>query len=134
MRLALFMIVALLATFCHAQDSKQEKQTNNQVQIDERKADSTEYELIIFEVGFESWLLTQQPMSYYSEEYYKTWNYQYVIEYNIRYRSGPQQELFQNEIQYDPNESYGIEIEYKLYNYFLFFEIKYGVTLVSRGK
>lgn len=134
MKTAIFLMAVLLATFCHAQDSKQEEKPKKQVQIEEIDTDSVEYELLIFEIGFDTWLLSQRPMNFYSEEYYKSWNQRYVIEYNIRYRNGPQQELYESEIQYDYMINYGIELEYKLYNYFLFFEQKYGVTLVKRGK
>lgn len=94
----------------------------------------TEYELIVVEPGYEAYLVNQLPMEYYPENYYKTWNYQYVIEWNIRYLSGPRRELFDYEINYDPMTNYGLELEYRLYHFFRFFEDKYDITLVYRGK
>jgi len=37
------------------------------------EADSTEYELVVFDQGFETWLL-MQPQNQYSVEYYKNKN------------------------------------------------------------
>jgi len=91
-----------------------------------------EYELIVMEPGYETYLVTQLPMEYHSENYYKTWNRQYVTEWNIRFLSGPRRELFENYIYYDPMTNYGPELEYRLYHFFRFFEKKYSITLVYR--
>lgn len=96
--------------------------------------EETEYELIVMEPGYETYLVTQLPMEFYSENYYKTWNQQYVTEWNIRFLSGPRRELFDNEIHYNPMTNYGLELEYRLYHFFRFFEDKYDITLVYRRR
>ena len=96
--------------------------------------EETEYELIVLEPGYEAYLVTQFPMEYYSENYYKTWNQQYVTEWNIRFLSGPHRELFENKIYYDLMTNYGMELEYRLYYFFRFFEDKYDITLVYRAR
>lgn len=101
---------------------------------DTAQADEPAYELIVTEPGYETYLATQLPMEFHSENYYKLWNQQYVTEWNIRFRSGPRRDLFENEIFYDPFIRYGIELEYRLYYFFRFFEDKYKVTLVYRGR
>jgi hypothetical protein len=134
MKTTVLFLSLLLSMVCSAQTTQQEKTTEKQVEINSNNPDSTEYELIVSEVGFESYLISQLPMEFYSETYYKNWNTMYAIEYNSRFISGPRQEIYENEINYNPSNNYGIEIEYKLYYYFRFFEKKYGVTLINRGR
>lgn len=94
--------------------------------------DSAEYQLIIIDIGFESFLATQKPMNYYSGEYYRTWNLRYVSEWNYLYNLGKYPDSIENYIDYRPDIDYGIEINYKLYQYFQFFEHKYKISLVKR--
>jgi hypothetical protein len=97
--------------------------------------DSTEYDLIIIDSGFESWLVTQPPANYYSQQYYENWNHRYVIEWNIRHSSPLRYgSFYETRINYDPNIDYGLKLNYKLYYYFRFIEEEYGIVLVPRGK
>lgn len=93
--------------------------------------DELEYEIIIIEIGFDSWLVTQKPMSYYTNSTLAFKNYIYVIEWNQRVlqpgRYNPN--LYEQSIDYDPNIDYGIEVNYKLYQYFQFFQQKYKQRL-----
>jgi len=91
-----------------------------------------EYEVIIIESGFESWLVTQKPMWYYSESTLENKNYQYVVEWNNRVRQPDRYDphLYEQLIDYDPNIHYGLEVNYKLYMYFKFFEQKYHQKLL----
>ena len=90
--------------------------------------DELEYEIIIMDNGFETYLASMaKPMSFYSVEYYEAKNQQYVTEWNIRFRN-PQRyntSIYENEINYDFNTNYGLDVNYKLYNYFKFVEYKY---------
>jgi hypothetical protein len=90
--------------------------------------DSLEYEIIIFDIGYKSYLLTiAKPDWYYSQEYLEIKNQFYVVEWNIRvqnpFRYNP--DIYENLINYDPSIDYGLEVNYKLYNYFKFVEYKY---------
>jgi len=125
-----FMASAIMPNFLSGQDSTDKIS----VELDTVVNDSIEYELIVTELGYESYLVTQPPMNFYTESYYKNWNHRYAIEWNIRYRTGPNQYLYENEIWYDFTTNYGIELEYKLYYFFRYFEKKYNVKLVPRGK
>jgi len=92
-----------------------------------------EYEIIILEIGFESWLVTQFPMSYYTDQTLAVRNYLMVIEWNQRvmepFRYDPM--LYQQLIDYKPNIDYGMEVNYLLYMYFKFFQKKYNQRLGS---
>ena len=46
--------------------------------------DELEYEIIIFEIGFKSWLPTQPPMGHYGLNYLESNNRLFVLEYNNR--------------------------------------------------
>jgi len=96
--------------------------------------DSTEYELYVLDPRFESWLASQPPANYRSQQYYESWNQRYVIEWNQRHdnplRYG---DFYQTKINYDPHEDYGLELNYRLYYYFRFIEKEYGIVLIRRG-
>jgi len=90
-----------------------------------------EYEIIILDIGFDSWLVTQRPISYFMNETLRVKNQFYVMEWNQRvqqpYRYNPN--LYEQLIDYDPNIDYGIEVNYTLYQYFQFFQQKYKQRL-----
>ena len=49
------------------------------------KNEELEYEIIIIEPGFNDWLATQQPMSYYTQNVLETKNNMFVLEWNRRF-------------------------------------------------
>jgi len=100
----------------------QGKTDGRAVKGDSVAADSLEYRLIVFDTGFETWLLTEPPMSYYSNDYYMRKNRLYVMEWNGRYISSNQNGLYDNYIDFEPKTDYGLEINYRLYYFFRYFE------------
>ncbi|KJD32764.1 hypothetical protein PW52_14880 [Tamlana sedimentorum] len=97
-------------------------------------SDKVEYEIIIIEPGYNYWLAsTARPEGYYSQQFMESRNYQYVIEWNSRVlqpsRFSPN--LYELQIDYQPNIDYGYEVNYKLYNYFIYFQLKYNQRLGS---
>lgn len=89
-----------------------------------------EYEIIILETGFDSWLTTNaKPIHYYSEQFLKTKNRVYVANWNSRVLGAFNRDLYNFQIDYDYGIDYGIEVNYTLYNYFLFFEQKYNQNI-----
>ena len=90
------------------------------------KNDQLEYDIIIFEPGFENWLLTQPPKGYFGIEYLENKNRFWVAEYNRRvYDLKYSRKLYEQEINYDPNIHYGLEVNYLLYNYLKYFQEKF---------
>ncbi len=91
--------------------------------------DSLEYEIIIIEPGFYMFLNSlARPEGYYSQSYLENKNQFLVQEYNQRVMQ-PQTfnpNLYIQEINYDPNIDYGYEVNYLLYNYFVFFSREYN--------
>lgn len=98
---------------------------------DTDESDSVEYELIVLDPGYESYLLSQPGMDYYSNDYYRLWNTRYVFEWNYRF-SHPLEfgDIYEVYIDYRDNIDYGLEVNYRLYYYFRFFEKHHSVDLL----
>ena len=88
--------------------------------------DSLEYEVIIIDAGFTNWLNSQaKPRGFYTEEYLEGRNRIYVAEWNNR-ATQPQRynpSLYEMQINYNYNIHYGYEVNYLIYNYFIYFQI-----------
>lgn len=89
--------------------------------------DSLEYEVIIIDAGFNSWLFgNARPRGYYSEAFMENRNQIFVTEWNsrvnqpLRYNTTT---LYEMRIDYGPRIRYGYEVNYLLYNYFIYFQI-----------
>jgi len=92
--------------------------------------DSVQYELIVDEPGYDSWVATNsKPVWYHEKEYYRTWNVLYVTEFNYRVLNTNAGHPFTEMINYDRQIDYGLDVEYKLYWYFKFIEYKYNTKL-----
>lgn len=93
------------------------------------ESDSTEYELVVFDQGFETWLL-MQPQNHHSLEYYRSRNRTYVTEWNSRFMNARRYRgEYGSYIDYDPSVDYGLDFERRLYYYFKYFEETNGVRL-----
>ncbi len=91
-----------------------------------------EYEVIIIDPGFSSWILGRaKPRGFYSETYLESKNQLYVSEWNFRAMQ-PQRyspDLYGMRIDYDPSIHYGYEVNYLIFNYFVYFQTKYNQRL-----
>jgi hypothetical protein len=93
--------------------------------------DSLEYEIIIIEPGFNIWLASQRPRGYYDKIYLRQRNKLFVLNYNIRANTPSQfsYDLYPQQINYDWAIDYGYEVNYLLYNYFIYFQEEYNQRL-----
>lgn len=129
-------ITILLATFVAAScgTTKSIATQKHKVEMVSDK-DSTEYTLIVLDGGYESYLATKPSANFYSQQYYENWNKQYVIEWNMRHQNPLRYGgFYETEINYNPMEDYGLELNYRLYYYFQFIKDKYGIVLIERGR
>ncbi|GAA4322744.1 DUF6146 family protein [Pontixanthobacter gangjinensis] len=130
-----FIYIALLALFVYSCGSSGVKNfpsgkiadaENDTVRI---ANDSLEYEIIIIEPGFNLFINSYaRPRGFYSQNYLENKNRLLVPEYNQRVTQ-PQRydpNLYLNEINYEPNIDYGYEVNYLLYNYFVYFSRHYN--------
>ena len=87
--------------------------------------DSLEYEVIIFDSGFNSWLAGRaKPRGFYSESYLENKNQMYIREWNTRVLQPERyRNLYEMTIDYDRNIHYGYEVNYLIYNYMVYFQI-----------
>ena len=96
----------------------------------ETAKDSVEYEIIIFDVQFDRWLMTQ-PMNneaFYSNDYLISMNAQYADAWNRLYATGDKR--VQSYIDYDRRIDYGKELNFKLFMYFKYFQERYKINLL----
>lgn len=94
--------------------------------------DSLEYEIIIIDPGFTAFLNgIAQPEGFYSQNYLEARNRAWVITWNQRFLNPYQfnANIYENMIDYEQNIDYGYEVNYKLFNYFLFAQQKYNMDL-----
>jgi hypothetical protein len=94
--------------------------------------DSLSYEVIIIDPGFTAYLKSiAQPKGFYNQSYLEARNRVWVTIWNQRVRNPSQynQEIYENNIDYQPIIDYGYEVNYQLFNYFLFAQRKYKMTL-----
>ncbi len=126
-----FLLVSFICVLNLSMVSAQEKADTIVLDLSN---DSTEYQLIIIDIGFESWLVTQKPISFYSNEHYRMWNLRYASEWNSLYNTGRYPEYVESYVDYRAGVDYGVDLNYKLYYYFKYFEEKNKITLIKRGR
>ena len=94
--------------------------------------DSLEYEITIIDIGFNLYLnAIAQPRGYYSQTYLEARNKVWVINWNQRVQNPNRfnPNIYENIIAYEQNIDYGYEVNYMLFNYFLFAQRKYKMSL-----
>ena len=91
--------------------------------------DDLEYEIIIIEPGFDAWLATQPPMGHYGISFLENRNRRFVLSFNDRVNNDKSRLLYEQEINYNYTIHYGLEVNYLLYNYFLYFQKTYQQKL-----
>lgn len=94
--------------------------------------DEIEYEIIVIEPGFNSWLASRaMPRNYYSQSYLEARNQVWVMEFNSRVlqpmRFDPN--LYMMTIDYQRGIDYGYEVNYLLYYYLVYFQLNYNQKL-----
>jgi hypothetical protein len=136
----IYILILLFTIVACSTTSKKSIATNNPVQTPKvaindtvRIAnDSLEYEVIIIDNGFSTWLNTRAlPRNYYGLTYLESKNQLYVTEWNIR-ASQPQRynpNLYEMQIDYSPFIHYGYEVNYLIYNYMIYFQNTYKQKL-----
>jgi hypothetical protein len=136
-RITQLLILALLFVSCGS--SKIISNNTIEAEIPEEDIvrianDDLEYEIIIIEPGFNFWLASiARPEGYYSQNFMETRNQQMVIEWNNRVMQIQRydQNLYELQIDYNSNTDYGYDVNYKLYNYFIYFQLTNNQKLGS---
>jgi len=134
----LALILGLILISCTTQKTnikKQENQTSSSNDTIKIANDDLEYEVIIIDPGFSTWLNSMaHPRGFYTQSYLETKNQLYVNEWNNRFLQ-PQRfsrDLYEMSIDYDSNIDYGYEVNYLIYNYMIYFQNNYRQRLFGR--
>lgn len=137
--LLLIIIVTITLANCKARKADISKQSINNEKVTQdtiRIANNElEYEIIIFEVGFNAWMARRaRPKSFYTQTFLEARNIPYVVEWNRRATtSGFNHSLYDMQINYSQGVDYGFDVNYILYHYFVFFEEKYNQKLTTHN-
>ena len=124
----ILLIFALLFASCNST-----MQTANKAVVSDSDKvvianDSLEYEVIIIDGGFSTYLATTAyPRNYHSKSYLENKNSMWLREYNARARQG--KSLYEVPVDYESNIDYGYEVNYLLYNYLVYFQNKFNQKL-----
>lgn len=132
------ILITLFAIACKTTKSETKKLSNEKFEALKEndtvviENDELEYEIIIIEPGFNYWVASRaQQRGFYSQDYLENRNRIMVIEWNQRVLQ-PQlynPNLYELQIDYQQNIDYGYEVNYLLYNYFIYFQITYNQRL-----
>ena len=135
------LLWSILITLCLFASCKTPESVNqnSETQVTENQDtiklvnDELEYEVIIIEAGFDSWMARRaKPKNFYTQSFLEARNIQYVTEWNNRVVSSSyNNNLYEMSINYQQGIDYGFEVNYLLYHYFVFFEEKYKQKLTS---
>lgn len=129
----LFVVAGLLFFSCGTQQKTVAVAEETQEEQPVRVAnDSLEYEVIIIDPGFTVYLTSVAlPMSYYTQDFLEARNQFYIREWNFRAQNPSRYNtnIYENIIDYQFNIDYGLEVNYKLFWYFQFAQIKYNIRL-----
>ncbi|TYB76762.1 hypothetical protein ES676_05315 [Bizionia saleffrena] len=136
--ISLILLFSVLAFSCKTNEKTTEniKQTTNTAVGDTItiSGKNLEYDILIIEPGFNYWLKsTAKPQGFHNQGYLENRNFRYVTEWNqrvsqpLRYNS----KLYELPINYQNNIDYGYALNYKLYNYFIYFQNTYKQNLLG---
>lgn len=136
--LSTFLVVFVLIFSCKTTNTNIQNSTEDVVSKTSDTVrianDDLEYEIIIIEPGFNYWLESvAREKGYYSQQFLETRNIQLVLAYNQRVIQPHVYDpnLYEWQINYQRGIDYGYDVNYKLYNYFIYFQLKYKQQLTG---
>ncbi len=129
---ALFSVLIISCTSSKSIVATPEKANATQNDTVRIANDELEYEVIIIDAGFSTWLASRAlPRGYYSQSYLENKNRLWITEWNNRvlqpFRFNPN--LYTLTIDYNTNIDYGYEVNYLIYNYMVYFQNTYKQRL-----
>jgi hypothetical protein len=137
MKKTIYIVLIMLATIigCTTSKSVVSKAENPNPSVNDTVRianDALEYEVIIIDPGFSTWLVSRAfPRNYHSQSYLENKNRLWISEWNSRvlqpFRYNPN--LYEMTINYDPTIDYGYEVNYLIYNYMVYFQNTYKQKL-----
>lgn len=133
-----FTILFIILCGCASTENTTKKLENTNLQTivnDTIKIANSDldYEVIIIDPGFNSWLISRaKPRNYYTQNYMENRNAAWVQQWNLNTSSpSSNKNLYEMPINYDSNINYGYEVNYLIFNYLTYFQITNNVRLGS---
>jgi len=124
------MLTAIFLIGCTASQSVLTPPSENIIVSQDEEEE--EYEVVVFDPGFENWFATTwNPARDRSVDYYSYWNNLYASAWNYKATRPHYSQFFTNVIQYEPTIDYGIEVERTLYYYFRWVDTKLGIPILD---
>ena len=97
--------------------------------LEELEIQKNPYDHAVLDLGYESFLAMQPSAETYSLSYLQNKNKQYVSVWNSRVTTG-NPEIYEMPIDYNSQTFYGLDFEYKLFQFFKFMEDKYKISFI----
>lgn len=136
-RLIFSLVVCAVLIACNSSKNKNTVKDDSPIKHGDTVSISNselEYEIIIIEPGFSTWLETRaRPKGFYEQSFLESRNAHFVTAWNTRVLSPTQYDanLYEMQINFQQGVDYGYDVNYKLYNYFLYFQLKYKQQLTG---
>jgi hypothetical protein len=103
--------------------------------LTQNSQDSTMYDILIIDPYFDQWyLMNYSPAKDRLNDYYRAKNLEAVTNWNYYYTTGKYSRIIDSLIEYSSGTDYGIEVNRKLYWYFIFFTDKYKIRLFNEQR
>lgn len=94
--------------------------------------DSVEYEIETFDLQFETWYeIHKSPATKRSQQYYESWNRQYVSAWNSNSSDPSKRWFFEPIVNYNPTIDYGYELNRELFYYFQYVENELNIQIMQ---
>jgi PBP1b-binding outer membrane lipoprotein LpoB len=121
----------LIISACVSTKNISDKESKNK-ESPKIENDSTEYTLISFDFGFDSWFMRYKNNGdVRSIEYYKNWNSRYVRDWNSKTLSFSKGNFFNTSLNFDPEEIDDLDIQRQLFYYFQYVENELKIDIID---
>ena len=128
MKTLIYQLVFFSFISCGVQHLPEDAKADIKTSKTEVANDDEKWDVIVFDPQYETYILSvARPISMFTDAYLRSRNQILVSEWNSRYYSGRNPNFYEVAIDYDPNEDYGIEFNYRIYQFFGFLNWRYGV-------
>ncbi|MBP0611976.1 hypothetical protein J8J42_02815 [Chryseobacterium sp. cx-311] len=122
-KILFFLILTIFTLNCASQSATADK---GSATMKPEKNDEGEWDIIVLDSQYDYFMTAiAKPKSMYTESDLKSRNRILVSEWNSYFLSGRYRNIIESSIDYDPNENYGLNFEYKLYQVFAYVNWKY---------
>lgn len=132
--LSIFIIVFVFSCSTSEKIAATNVDSKNTEKTYDIEDDDSDFAINIVEPGFNVWLKSiAKPKGYYSLDFMKNRNKLFVTAWNQRVLNPYKYDnnLYQRQIMYNSSTDYGYNVNYKLYHFFIYFQLQYDQKLTG---